>query len=138
MVLLTADCHNSQLDSVHDWRLVSLGPLNHLSGVGVSGHCGLAGALSVHIHQLVKVESWAPDHLNFANVHVMKRVDALACLLDISCDGVGDKFVDNILEVCGADFPLDDINKLIPDSITRDIEKACQGIYPLHDPSKTV
>merc|ERR1712129_349958 len=24
-------------------------------------------------------------------------------------------------------------NKLIPDSIARDIEKACQGIYPLHD-----
>ena len=39
----------------------------------------------------------------------------LACLLDISCDGVGDKFVDNILEVCGADFPLDDINHLLPD-----------------------
>lgn len=25
------------------------------------------------------------------------------------------------------------VNKLIPDSIGRDIEKACQGIYPLHD-----
>merc|ERR550539_2388283 len=25
------------------------------------------------------------------------------------------------------------VNKLIPDSIARDIEKACQGIYPLHD-----
>ena len=23
--------------------------------------------------------------------------------------------------------------KLIPDSIAKDIEKACQGIYPLHD-----
>jgi len=27
----------------------------------------------------------------------------------------------------------DVVNKLIPDSIGRDIEKACQGIYPLHD-----
>jgi len=27
----------------------------------------------------------------------------------------------------------DVVNKLIPDSIARDIEKACQGIYPLHD-----
>jgi len=25
------------------------------------------------------------------------------------------------------------VNKLIPDSVGRDIEKACQGIYPLHD-----
>merc|ERR1719495_1306668 len=27
----------------------------------------------------------------------------------------------------------DVVNKLIPDSIARDIEKACQGIYPLHN-----
>jgi len=27
----------------------------------------------------------------------------------------------------------DVVNKLIPDSISKDIEKACQGIYPLHD-----
>jgi small subunit ribosomal protein S3Ae len=25
------------------------------------------------------------------------------------------------------------VNKLIPDSIAKDIEKACHGIYPLHD-----
>lgn len=25
------------------------------------------------------------------------------------------------------------VNKLVPDSISKDIEKACQGIYPLHD-----
>jgi len=25
------------------------------------------------------------------------------------------------------------VNKLLPDSIAKDIEKACQGIYPLHD-----
>jgi hypothetical protein len=25
------------------------------------------------------------------------------------------------------------VNKLLPDSIGKDIEKACQGIYPLHD-----
>ena len=25
------------------------------------------------------------------------------------------------------------VNKLIPDSIGKDIEKACQGIFPLHD-----
>jgi small subunit ribosomal protein S3Ae len=25
------------------------------------------------------------------------------------------------------------VNKLLPDSIAKDIEKACQSIYPLHD-----
>jgi hypothetical protein len=25
------------------------------------------------------------------------------------------------------------VNKLLPDSIAKDIEKVCQGIYPLHD-----
>ena len=25
------------------------------------------------------------------------------------------------------------VSKLVPDSIAKDIEKACQGIYPLHD-----
>lgn len=25
------------------------------------------------------------------------------------------------------------VNKLLPDSTAKDIEKACQGIYPLHD-----
>merc|ERR1711890_206668 len=35
-------------------------------------------------------------------------------------------------EVTSTDLK-DVVNKLIPDSIARDIEKACQGIYPLHD-----
>ena len=25
------------------------------------------------------------------------------------------------------------VSKLIPDAISKDIEKVCQGIYPLHD-----
>jgi len=35
-------------------------------------------------------------------------------------------------EVAGSDLK-DVVNKLIPDSIGKDIEKACGGIYPLHD-----
>merc|ERR1712058_14764 len=43
------------------------------------------------------------------------------------------KMVDIIQrEVSSTDLN-DVVNKLIPDSIARDIEKACQGIYPLHD-----
>lgn len=35
-------------------------------------------------------------------------------------------------EVSGGDLK-DVVNKLLPDSIAKDIEKACQGVYPLHD-----
>merc|ERR1719150_3388241 len=35
-------------------------------------------------------------------------------------------------EVSTADLK-ETVNKLIPDSIGKDIEKACQSIYPLHD-----
>merc|ERR1712142_469612 len=43
------------------------------------------------------------------------------------------KMVDIIQrEVSSTDLK-DVVAKLIPDSIARDIEKACQGIYPLHD-----
>merc|ERR1711955_141194 len=43
------------------------------------------------------------------------------------------KMVDIITrEVSSTDLK-DVVNKLIPDSIARDIEKACQGVYPLHD-----
>ncbi|XP_014666840.1 PREDICTED: 40S ribosomal protein S3a-like [Priapulus caudatus] len=43
------------------------------------------------------------------------------------------KMVDIITrEVSNSDLK-EVVNKLIPDSIGKDIEKACQGIYPLHD-----
>ena len=39
----------------------------------------------------------------------------LTSLLDVSGDGVWDKFVDNLLQVCGADLPGDDVDHLLPD-----------------------
>merc|ERR1712029_187209 len=43
------------------------------------------------------------------------------------------KMIDIIsLEISSADLK-DVVNKLIPDSMSMDITKACQGIYPLHD-----
>lgn len=35
-------------------------------------------------------------------------------------------------DISGSDLK-EVVNKLLPDSIAKDIEKACQGIYPLHD-----
>merc|ERR1712083_243466 len=43
------------------------------------------------------------------------------------------KMVDIITREVSATDLKEVVNKLIPDSIARDIEKACQGIYPLHD-----
>ena len=45
----------------------------------------------------------------------LKLSHTLACLLDVSGDGVRDELVDDILEVCGADFPLDDVDHLLTD-----------------------
>jgi len=43
------------------------------------------------------------------------------------------KMIDVITREVSATDLKDVVNKLIPDSIARDVEKACQGIYPLHD-----
>merc|ERR1712226_1099454 len=43
------------------------------------------------------------------------------------------KVIDIISREVSATDLKDVVNRLIPDSIARDIEKACQGIYPLHD-----
>merc|ERR1740129_2434103 len=43
------------------------------------------------------------------------------------------KMIDVITREVSATNLKDVVNKLIPDSIARDVEKACQGIYPLHD-----
>merc|ERR1712026_548689 len=43
------------------------------------------------------------------------------------------KMVDIIQREVGTTDLKEVVNKLIPDSIARDIEKACQGICPLHD-----
>ncbi|XP_048777156.1 40S ribosomal protein S3a-like [Ostrea edulis] len=43
------------------------------------------------------------------------------------------KMVDIITKEVTSNDIKEVVNKLIPDSIGKDIEKACQGIYPLHD-----
>ena len=59
------------------WGLVSLGPLDNLSGLGVGdGHSLAAAALAVHVHQLGQVEPGPLHNLHFPDVHVVKGVDA--------------------------------------------------------------
>ncbi|KAJ8978864.1 hypothetical protein NQ317_009008 [Molorchus minor] len=48
-----------------------------------------------------------------------------------------EQFAKKMVEIITRDIQGSDlkevVNKLLPDSIAKDIEKACQGIYPLHD-----
>lgn len=43
------------------------------------------------------------------------------------------KMVDTITQDVVQNDLKDVVSKLLPDSIAKDIEKKCQGIYPLHD-----
>lgn len=43
------------------------------------------------------------------------------------------KMVDIITKEVTTNDMKEVVNKLIPDSVSKDIEKACHGIYPLHD-----
>ena len=43
------------------------------------------------------------------------------------------KMVDIITKEISTNDMKEVVNKLIPDSIAKDIEKVCHGIYPLHD-----
>ena len=63
------------LDRLQHRGLVALRPLHSLAGGGVSGHYGLAGALAVHIHQLVQVKPRPLLHLDLPDVDVMEGVD---------------------------------------------------------------
>ena len=54
-------------------------------------------------------------------------------LLAIQVRQIRKKMVDIITREVSACDLKEGVNKLIPDSIAKDIEKSCMGIYPLHD-----
>jgi len=49
------------------------------------------------------------------NVDIMKRVDALACLLNIFSNGVRKQLVYNLLEVTRCNITCDDLHHLLAD-----------------------
>ena len=54
-------------------------------------------------------------------------------LLNFQVRQIRKKMVDIITREVSACDLKEVVNKLIPDSIAKDIEKSCMGIYPLHD-----
>merc|ERR1719411_2385621 len=103
------------LDRLQHWGLVSLGSLHSLAGGSVGGHNGLAAALAVHVRKLVEVEAGPLHHLHLPDVHIVEGVDALAGLLNVSGNGIGNELVHVILQVGGGHLPADDVNHLLPD-----------------------
>ena len=66
--------------------------LHGLDGVGggslVGSDTGVLVGVTVHLHQLGKIELGLLEHLDLADEDVLKRRDGLAALLDLSSDGV--------------------------------------------------
>lgn len=59
-------------------------------------------ALAVHLEKLANVVLGCLEHLSLADVDVLEGVDALAGLLDLAADNLGNELLDELLEVtCG-------------------------------------
>ena len=72
----------SGLNSIHDWGLVSLGPLNNFSGCGISGDCrSFSRSLAVQLQQFGSVKPRLLHHFDLADVNIVKWVDSLASFL---------------------------------------------------------
>lgn len=54
---------------------------------------------SVQLKELVYVELGRFEDLDFANVNVLQRVDALGRLLDLAANHLGDELVNELLQV---------------------------------------
>mmetsp|Transcript_3496 Transcript_3496/g.8356 ORF Transcript_3496/g.8356 Transcript_3496/m.8356 type:complete len:255 (-) Transcript_3496:72-836(-) len=76
----------------------------------------LIGGLTVNLHQLGDIELGSLQQLHLADVHVLERVDALASLVDVLANGLGDELLDQVLEVAGGGLLGDDLEHLPSDS----------------------
>ena len=116
--------HNfHHLDGLEHGRLVALGPVDDLAGLGVGRGHGLAGALAVQLDELGEVEAGSLLDLDLADVHVVEGGDALAGLLDVLGHRVGDELLDDLLQVAGADLTGDDVDHLLADLPDLESEK---------------
>jgi len=69
----------------------------------------------VHLHQFVNIELWLLQCLHFADVAIVKRVNSLARFLDVATHGVGEQFVDHVLQIFGGNLSCNDLDHLLSD-----------------------
>jgi len=104
------------LDLVQDGRFVAFWSIDdNCFTVSIGGSGGGALALAVYLHKLAKLKLGPLDHLNFSDHDIMKGIDALALLLNVFRDGVGDKLIDDLLEVRARNFRGDDLDHSLSD-----------------------
>lgn len=55
----------------------------------------LSGRVTVHLHELRKIELWLLEDLDFSDEHVLKGEDRLAASLDLKWDGLRHRDTEN-------------------------------------------
>lgn len=102
------------LDGFLNWRFIAFRSFNGFSGSGIRGG-GFTGSFSVKIHQFIQIESRFLQDLDFSNVNVVKGIDSLTSLENIGRHGIGDQFLNDILQVTRSNFSGHDVNHLLTD-----------------------
>jgi len=73
------------------------------------------GGLGVQLGQLKGVELGALEDLALANVHVLKRIDALGLLLDLAANRLSNELLEDLSQVAGGSFSCHDVGHLLAD-----------------------
>mmetsp|Transcript_21947 Transcript_21947/g.47922 ORF Transcript_21947/g.47922 Transcript_21947/m.47922 type:complete len:268 (+) Transcript_21947:153-956(+) len=88
---------------------------DHLAARVLHGHLG--AGVAMRLEQLGDVKLGLLEHLDLAQVDVLHRVDAVARLLDLLANNLGDEFVDEIPEIDGGGVSGHDVAHLLPDEL---------------------
>lgn len=83
-----------------------------LANLGAS-LCG--SRLGVHFQKLASFVLGGPENLCFPDVDVLKRVDALAGLFNLSPNGFGEEFLNEFFEVASGSFANHDFKHFLSD-----------------------
>merc|ERR1719353_554430 len=77
--------------------------------------CTAIVATTVQLHELRDIKLWLLQDFHLADVHILKRENAFALLLDLLADGLGDKLLDQVTELATARLRENDVSHLLAD-----------------------
>jgi len=75
----------------------------------------VSGRLTVQVQQATEIKLRLFEQLDFSDVDVLQRVDALGSLLDISSDSLWDQLGGQLTQSAVASLPRHDVHHLLPD-----------------------